>query len=143
MQLDNRPLQLLVVEDNPGDFVLVEEYINEHFANCILENAKTAASAAEKIEENDQSYDCILLDLTLPDISGEQLIRKILERSGYIPVIVLTGYTNLEFSKKSLSLGISDYLLKDSLSPFLLYKSIIYAIEKSASTHRISESEKN
>jgi PAS domain S-box-containing protein len=59
-----------------------------------------------------------------------------------IPVIALTGFTDLEFSVKSVSLGISDYLLKDDLSAGLLYKTLIYSIERKKFIEELQKSER-
>jgi PAS domain S-box-containing protein len=82
------------------------------------------------------------LDLTLPDKSGTELIADVIAISADCPVIVLTGYSNAAFGIKSLSLGISDYLLKDELSSPPLYKSILYSIERKKTLNRLEESEK-
>jgi len=84
-----------------------------------------------------------LLDLNLPDHKGEELIKEVLQLATKIPVIVSTGYSNLDFCIESLSAGISDYLLKDDLSPTLLQKSIIYSMERSAYSEKLKKSEKN
>src|SRR5690606_34852793 len=58
------------------------------------------------------------------------------------PVIVLTGYSDIDFGIKSLSMGISDYLLKEELSATSLYKSIMYSIERKEIYRTLKESEK-
>jgi signal transduction histidine kinase len=58
------------------------------------------------------------------------------------PVIVLTGYDDSDFGLKSLSLGISDYLLKDELTSLTLYKSIVYSSERKKITSALEVSEK-
>jgi PAS domain S-box-containing protein len=139
---DKRQLHLLVVEDNTGDFVLVEEFLLEEFEQVQLSQATTFAEAKSEIT-GDTAYDLILLDLSLPDNSGDDLIDDILEIARDTPVVILTGYTDLSFSAKSLAKGVSDYLLKDELSPTLLYKSIIYSIERNIFSAKIKDSEKN
>ncbi len=85
----------------------------------------------------------MLLDLTLPDKSGKRLIEEILTYTGnHCPVIVLTGYADVNFSKDTISIGVSDYLQKDELNALILYKSIIYAIERRRTTLQVEESEK-
>jgi len=71
------------------------------------------------------------------------VVNLSLNLAGFAPVIVLTGYSNLEFSIESLSAGVSDYLLKDELTSTLLYKSIVYSIERSAYSEKLKKSEKN
>ncbi|MEX2584897.1 MAG: histidine kinase dimerization/phosphoacceptor domain -containing protein [Balneolaceae bacterium] len=143
MQKDPRVISLLVIEDNPGDFLLTEEYLNDILANVILTNVPTYREAYELLSDNAHLFDAILLDLTLPDMDGEELINNMLEVADATPIIVLTGHRDLEFSIKTLSSGISDYLLKDELSPTLLYKSIVYSIERRAFSAKVLQSEKS
>jgi two-component system sensor histidine kinase UhpB len=64
-----------------------------------------------------------------------------LNKAEKTPIIVLTGYANFEFGLYSLSLGISDYLLKDEITSSSLYKSIIYSIERKRIISQLRESE--
>lgn len=59
------------------------------------------------------------------------------------PVIALTGYVDFEFSVKSLSLGVADYILKEELTSLTLYKGILYSIERKKATIALQISEKN
>lgn len=137
-------ISAFVIEDNPGDIILIEEYLSEKFEKFDLIHVKTAKEAENKLPTFQANEpDVILLDLSLPDMSGEDLIKKILSLSDLTPVIILTGFSDLSFSIKSLSLGVSDYLIKDELSSALLQKSILHAIERNASSRKIKESEKN
>jgi PAS domain S-box-containing protein len=94
------------------------------------------------LEEPDFFLDAIILDLTLPDLQGQALILKIRELAGDVSLLVLTGYSNIEFGMKSLALGVSDYILKDELSPTSLYKSIVYSIGRYKISRQLKESEK-
>lgn len=140
MRKENHSLKVLAVEDNPGDYVLIEDYISELVLSPIIENSRSFGETRE-ILANNGHFDAILLDLSLPDRSREELIRDMLVLAKTIPIIVLTGYSDEAFARKSLSLGISDYLLKDELTPAILYKSIIYNIERSNFLHELKLSE--
>lgn len=131
-----------MIEDNPGDTLLVEEFLNEEFESLTLTHV-TSYSEAEVKLRREHSFETILLDLSLPDSEGIDLINKILKASDSVPVIVLTGYSNLDFSIESLSKGISDYLLKDELSATLLHKSIIYSLERNTYSRELKKSEQN
>src|SRR6202035_2681720 len=74
--------------------------------------------------------------------TGESLILDIIKICANVPVIVLTGYSDFTFGVKSLSLGVSDYILKDGLSSISLYKSIVYSTERKKSIADLKESEK-
>ena len=132
-------MNILLIEDNPGDVLLVEEYVSDVFLKAEVTHRSTFQKALELLHRG-HPFDIILLDLSLPDSEGMDLVVEILQIADSTPVIILTGYTNLEFSVKSLSKGISDYLLKDDLSAALLYKSMIYSIERSLVSERIRES---
>jgi PAS domain S-box-containing protein len=142
MNRDDRLINILLIEDNPGDVLLVEEYVSDVFEKAEIIQVSTFNKARKLLLDN-HHFDVILLDLSLPDSDGMDLVDEILQVAESAPVIILTGYTNLEFSVESLAKGISDYLLKDELSAALLYKSIIYSIERSLVSERIRESEKN
>jgi PAS domain S-box-containing protein len=142
MQKDAVCFKILVIEDNPGDFALIEDYLREMIESPLIRQAKTYRDANEQLCIPSMRCDVILLDLTLPDKSGTALITEILSQCPDVPVIVLTGYSDVSFGIKSLSLGVADYLLKDELSPSLLYKSIIYSIERKKTLLRLEESER-
>jgi len=142
MNENNSRLTFFVIEDSRGDFVLIEDYLNEQFTRPSITHAKTFREAQSVFEtENMSDYDCILLDLSLPDKSGKELIEFVLKMAGGTAVIVLTGYTDLSFSVESLETGVSDYLLKDELSASLLHKSIIYSIKRNDFSEKIKASE--
>lgn len=139
--MDQEGYHLLLVEDNLGDILLIEEYLHEKILNLKLTVANTFEEAQEKLIDEDQQYDAIILDLTLPDLQGEELILQVKKLAEDISIVVLTGYSNIEFGMKSLSLGVSDYLLKDELTPTTLYKSIIYSIGRYRISRQLKHSE--
>ncbi|MDB4901342.1 MAG: response regulator of RpoS [Mucilaginibacter sp.] len=142
MLTDNRPYNILVIEDNPGDFVLIEDFLLEQNKSLKILHAKNFKSAKEILTLQTRLVDVVLLDLSLPDKTGEALIVEIVALCAAIPAIVLTGYTDVAFGARSLALGVSDYILKDDLTSTILYKSIIYSLERKRITWALEESEK-
>ena len=138
---DKNEFRILVIEDNEGDFTLVDDFLREQIKEPHIVHAVTFKQAFS-ILSADTAFDVILLDLTLPDKRGHSLITGVLEISSQCPVIILTGFTDMEFSIQSISLGVSDYLLKADLNAWSLYKSIIYCIERKKGLQQIKESEK-
>ncbi|MFD0750281.1 histidine kinase [Mucilaginibacter calamicampi] len=124
----NELYEVLVVEDNPGDFLLVEEMIAEQMI-AVVSQAPTFGRARELINAGNV-YNVVLLDITLPDHAGEPLIREMVELCRDTSVIVLTGYSDFAFGIRSLAMGIADYLLKDELTGTALYKSMAYSAER-------------
>lgn len=143
MKKDSRSYHILVIEDNPGDFLLIQEYLEDNILAPELTHVQSYREAYQALTETEtKPFDVILLDLSLPDRNGETLIHDIMSIGVRAPVIVLTGYTDFEFSIRSMSMGISDYILKDDLNSFSLYKSIIYNIERNRTLATLEESEK-
>jgi PAS domain S-box-containing protein len=140
--METKVYDILVIEDNPGDFALVEEFLSEQADVFILSQAKSFKAAKEILQTGKSKFDVILLDLSLPDKTGLPLISEVVAINSSIPVIVLTGYADISFSIKSLSVGISDYILKDELTATMLYKSIVYSVERKKATLALEESEK-
>ncbi len=135
-------LKILVIEDNLGDFILIEDYLNEIQSDVSIKRASTFEEA-KTILKSDIELDAILLDLSLPDVDDREiLVNAVVEISNKCAVIVLTGYGDKDFGVKTLSLGISDYLLKDELNISQLSKSIFYSIERKKSQIQLLESEK-
>lgn len=142
MEKDINPYKVLVIEDNPGDFILIEDFLDEQMYAAQIIQAKNFKEGRHLLVEKKVAFNVILLDLSLPDKSGENLIMEIISISSGVPIIVLTGYPDIAFSVKSLSLGVSDYLLKDELSAATLYKSILYSLERKKKSAELEDSEK-
>lgn len=141
MQPEKKEFRVLVIEDNAGDFTLVEDFLREQIQDPCIVQAKTFKEASSILSAG-TTFDVILLDLTLPDKNGNELIGGILQLSAECPVIILTGFSDMQFSIQSISLGVADYLLKADLNGWLLYKSIIFCIEEKKRLQQIKESEK-
>jgi PAS domain S-box-containing protein len=142
MEIDRKEYNLLIVEDNPGDFLIVEDLISERILNPRISHARNYGEAVILLSDCNVVFDIILLDLTLPDKYGDPLIADILRVAPLCPVIILTGYADIDFSIKSISQGIFDYLVKDDLTGVVLYKSIVYAIERNKIIAELKQSEK-
>lgn len=130
----------LIIEDNPGDLLLITDYLNERFSTCEISTAPSFKIAQENLVAGNW-YDVILLDLSLPDKQGEELVKAVLGLAVNIPVNILTGNMDLDFSIKSLNYGVADYLIKDELTADGLFKSIIYTLERNKISSRLKESE--
>ncbi|SKB36493.1 PAS domain S-box-containing protein [Salegentibacter holothuriorum] len=140
MRKKSGQLKVLVIEDNPGDFILIEDYLSEEHTALEIQHAETFKIAKEFLSS--ANFDTILLDLSLPDIKNpEVLVKEILALSNGAPVVVLTGYTNKNYGMKTLSWGVSDYLLKDEINASNLSKSIHYSMERKKVQRQLYESE--
>ncbi|HKL36379.1 MAG TPA: PAS domain S-box protein [Salegentibacter sp.] len=141
MKKKSGELKVLVIEDNPGDFILIEDYLYEEHTSLQIQRAETFKMATE-IFQKSGSFDTVLLDLSLPDIKNtEILVKEILNLANGAPVVVLTGYADKDYGMKTLSWGVSDYLLKDEINASSLSKSIHYSMERKKAQRQLYESE--
>ena len=108
--------KLLIVEDDKAlQGVLVEFLRNEGF---IVTTADTGSDALRKIEKN--LLDLVLLDLGLPDIQGETILKKVRGDYPDLPIIILTAKSKPEEVADGLNLGADDYLPKPFAAEELL-----------------------
>lgn len=141
MHRDAFPYNILVIEDNMGDFILINDYLFEMILEPQITHCQTFKQAQSVLQKSEEKFDMILLDLYLPDKNGQSLIDAVLQISQDAPVIILSGNSDLSFSIKSISSGVDDYLIKDDLRPTTLYKSIVYCIERRKKRQELLESE--
>lgn len=132
-----RNKKILIIEDNKADYFLIQTYLSEFTSEEGILRSATLKGGIMSLKENPP--DVIILDLNLPDSSGLDTIRKILEHNSEIPVVVLTGNNDLESGKTSLSLGASDYLSKNHISGESLWKAINYAVERKKNDKIVKE----
>src|SRR6266436_3322858 len=86
----SRALRVLIVEDNPGDAILVREMLRD--ADSVGFELVHAARLSEGIEQLlGASIDCVLLDLSLPDAEGLDALTQVQAVSLDVPVIVFSG----------------------------------------------------
>lgn len=101
-------MKLLIIEDEPEMLDnMVETLEREHY---IVETASDYTSALYKIGVYD--YDCILLDITLPDGNGLLLLKEMKETGKDEGVIIVSAKDSLEDKLEGLNLGADDYLSK-------------------------------
>ncbi|WP_019500029.1 response regulator [Pseudanabaena sp. PCC 6802] len=129
MTIVNRPMHVLLVEDNPGDARLLEEFLSE--VASVRFNL-THADCLEKAVAylNEQSFDVAILDLSLPDSQGLETFIKARTHSPTTPIIVLTGLDDEILAIKAMQEGAQDYLVKGQVNGNMLARSMRYAIER-------------
>jgi two-component system, cell cycle sensor histidine kinase and response regulator CckA len=127
----NPPLKILLVEDNPGDVLLLQETLAEitHFSVELI-YVERLAQALHHLKSG--PFDVVLLDLLLPDSEGLETFLQIYDQIPLIPIVVLTGIADETLALHAMQAGAQDYLVKGkaSSSSDLLMRSIRYAIER-------------
>ncbi|MGJ3234940.1 response regulator [Marivirga sp.] len=126
----NNGLKVLLIEDNPGDQILVKDYLEDEFPKLNLDIASDFKETKLFLKEPNIPYKIILLDLSLPDVEKDTLLKEILALAPSTPIIILTGQDDIHTAIQALTLGCTDYLLKNEITSKGLRKSITYAFER-------------
>lgn len=129
--------RILIVESNRDDFNLIKKLLSKRVLHLTIVHAPDFSTANNLLET--ETFDIILLDLHLPDLSGQQLINAIKKRVNLCEVIIFSDETDMNFTSDLISQGVSDYLFKSELTSWLLYKSMVYAIERKKTMLKLKE----
>jgi len=126
-------LDVLLVEDNPGDARLVEHQLNSpavaHFVDDVT--ISHVESLAPVDERSGAAYDVVLLDLGLPESTGLATLDRATEIIEGVPIIVLTGMQDREMAVEAINRGAQDYLPKADLDGDRLVRALRYAVVRS------------
>ncbi len=101
-------MRILIVEDNSKLAEGLKHLLADNgFAVDLVEDGEGALSAASAF-----NYDLIVLDLSLPDIDGLEVLEEIRSSRNGVPVLILTARGSLDDRVKGLDIGADDYLSK-------------------------------
>lgn len=122
---------ILVVDDEQDILSVLSQLLslNGYQVTTFLDSSE----ALRHFQENPSRYDLVITDMTMPNLSGEELGREILALRPEIPLILCTGYSKTIDSKRSLECGFAGYLLKPVEAQKLL-KTIRDTLDKQLST---------
>lgn len=121
-------LSVLLVEDDQGDALLVEELIADGAPGLPMRWVRSAAEARALLAQ--QLPDCVLLDLHLPDAHGLEALAALREYTDQVAVIVLTGLDQEQIGLAAVAAGAQDYLVKGRVEPELFSRALRYAIQR-------------
>jgi DNA-binding NtrC family response regulator len=98
---------VLIVDD---DDVIRETLLELLEGNYQCQEASTAEEALRKLQA--QRFDVVLTDISMPGLSGAELLQRARELYPETPVIIMSGLSDQEQAHSLMSLGAFDYLLK-------------------------------
>lgn len=100
--------KILLIEDDVSFCKLLENFLVKK--SYFIKTAFTAEEAKNKVKEHD--FDLIITDLRLPDYDGIELMSEFKKLYPAIPVILMTGYSDVSTAVKAIKNGASDYISK-------------------------------
>lgn len=119
------PVRVLIVDDDDGDAMLVEELFADSALEVTLDRARSIDEALGRLD-----VDCVLLDLGLPDATGLSGVERINATGTSAALVVLTGMTSSDLGVEAVAAGAQDYLVKHEVAPDLLARSVRYAVQR-------------
>jgi serine phosphatase RsbU (regulator of sigma subunit) len=121
---------VLLVEDDDGDALLVEELLREVDAPVVVQRARSLGQATTMVSD----AACVLLDLGLPDSQGLQGLRQLLSIEPEAAIVVLTGDASEHLGERAVRAGAQDYLVKGEVAGHMLHRVIRYSVERRRAT---------
>lgn len=114
----NNPIKVLIVEDHKLMRVGLKSLFEDYPDIIIIGEAQSSKEALEKIRMS--KPDVVLMDIGLPDISGIETTKKILEQFEGVKVIMLTSHISEQEVLDSLAAGANAYVMKDINTEILM-----------------------
>jgi signal transduction histidine kinase len=129
MLIENKPLQVLLVEDNAGDVRLLREmFSKEKPGSFELIHLSRMSEAVIHLAKG--QMDIVLLDMGLPDGHGLETVRRAHAAAPDVPLIVLTGLDDEALAAEAMKAGAQDYLIKGQIENRALPRALRHAIER-------------
>jgi signal transduction histidine kinase len=127
--MKEKPLQILLVEDNAGDVRLLREMFSKEKRGAFQLTHLLRMSEAETHLAKG-GVDIVLLDLGLPDGHGLDTVRRAHAAAPEVPVIVLTGLEDEALAAEAMNAGAQDYLIKGQIENRALPRALRHAVER-------------
>ncbi|MDX1643497.1 MAG: EAL domain-containing protein [Thermoanaerobaculia bacterium] len=125
--------RVLLIEDNDGDARLTQEALTS--SGFELVRAETIAEALGKLGD----VDLILTDLGLPDARGLGAVDRLLEAAPHLPIVVLTGVSDLSIGRHAVRRGAEDFVSKSGADFAALARTLRYSLERHAFRKRLED----
>ncbi|WP_426359319.1 sensor histidine kinase [Pseudocolwellia sp. HL-MZ19] len=122
-------MNILIIEDNSDHLDVIKDALES------ITEVDVTTIAVDSIAEGNrllltEHFDACLCDLNLPDSPLEQTVEWLATRNFPAPIVILTSINSIQITKTLLNKGIQDYIIKDDISPLLLFRTCRYAIER-------------
>ena len=131
------PLRVLLIEDNPGDARLFEEYLAESRVDATLRHEGDLEAGLSALREG--RPDVLVLDLGLPDSEGPGTVAAAMSAAPEVPIVVLTGQDDLGAALQAQQAGAAQYLQKGELTPALAGRTLRWAAQRSRMQRKLRQ----
>jgi signal transduction histidine kinase len=127
--MSSSPIRVLLVEDGPADALLLKHALAESREETFhVTHVELMAEAIDCLAR--ETFDAILLDLSLPDSRGLETVAQANGAAPHLPIVVLTGLDDEAAAVEAVRRGAQDFLNKGHADVRLLTRAIRYAMER-------------
>lgn len=121
--------RVIIADDHPVVYKGLKEILEENFGPLMVDAAGTGRELIEKVKKTD--YDLVLLDISLPDANGLDVLREMRRKRPRLPVLVISMYPEEMYAVRAIRTGAQGYLTKQSAS-----EELVFAVRKILSGKR-------
>jgi len=132
-------LKILLIEDNPGDALLIRKMLSTAPEEFDVAHAVTLADGFELLRS--AAFDLLLLDLGLPDSVGLETLDSAFAVFPHLPIIVFTGLADEVAGFEAIHRGAQDYLIKAEVDTRQLMRSIRYSMGRKIAEENLRKNE--
>ena len=123
-----KAINLLLIEDDEEDKLIFTTMLNKIKNNRYeIEWVPNSSHAGDYI--NKGTYDLVIMDYHLGKYNALDIMRQTIKKDYFVPIIILTGQKDEDAHIEVIKEGAAGYLLKEEITPFMLERTISYAIE--------------
>ncbi len=110
--------RIIIADDHPVVLKGLKEIIQEGFDMVKVDEAGKGYELINKVQAGD--YDLVLLDISLPDINGLEILKELKKKKPKLPVLVVSMYPEEQYALRALKAGAQGYLTKQSAADELV-----------------------
>ncbi|MBI4178096.1 response regulator [bacterium] len=134
----NGETKILLIEDNPDDVFYIREILSEEPRGGFhVEHSANLEDGIKRLSKG--GIDVVLLDLGLPDSWGLETIAKLHPYARHLPVVVLSGLSDIQTDMEAIDEGVQDYIVKGHFDRNSLSRSILHAIQRMKMVERLRD----
>ena len=131
-------VKILLIEDSLAEARLLKEVLKGFkLSQFSLIHVKRLEEGLRKLSQ--ESFDVILLDLTLPDAQGLESLPLLMQQAPSLPIVVLTNNNDDKLALEAVRQGAQDYLVKRQVNVDSLVRALHYAIERKRAAEELRE----
>jgi two-component system, NarL family, invasion response regulator UvrY len=111
-------LRVVIADDHPVVLKGLKEILSEGFSDAIVDGTTTGYELLRNVQK--KPYDLVLLDISLPDINGLEVLKEIRKKKPKLPVLIISMYPEEQYAHRAMKAGAQGYVTKHSASEELV-----------------------